>query len=683
MNSSINTTKIFALLITSILVIALFSAFQIQAQLPIPSDAKRGDVLVIENHWGTFPDPYDFNPVVPGKPGFGGSGYNQVCAGWLWYINTTNSELIHWLAAGPPEYSPDFTQMTVYLRRGITWSDGHPFTADDVIFTVELLINNPGLVGHATLKQWVEKVEKIDDYTVKFYLKGSNPRFHYFFTVVIYQATVRILPKHVWEGKDPLTFKFYPPVCLGPYVLKSVDPGGNWFLWERNENWWGTKLYGMKPAPKYVLFIHHGPEDVKALAMIRHELDAIRTFLPENFEVVWKNNPYIGGWRAKPPFAWPFDACVKGITFNLLRYPYNITEVRRALVHAIDFRVVYEAFKGPDGSLPEPAALPIVPTPVAVELYYKPLEPELIKLGYDPSIRWWKYDPQKAEELLKSVGFYRGPDGKWRLPNGEIWKIEILAPSDIEMESLRIGQLVADQWRAFGIEAYVRPVQGGVFLSAESRGEYDVGTFWPGCSLLTDLTPHFQTQGGGWHSKYYDPAAPYSGWVIYNFPKRAELNSILDEMERTPPWDPKIYELGRKALLIWAEQLPWAGFFPTPFYTLNDNYVWTGWPHYPENYYMDPVYWWAQLLFIILQLKPTGNVERVDKTMPGKPPILPIEIPTPTPTTGMTITRTVTVTQTSVETTTVTVPDTTTTIVVGIVLLIIGFVLGWLLKKRG
>lgn len=688
-----------ALLVT-FLVNMVSIATYINAQLPLPPDinAKRGDVLVIENHYGTHSDPMNFNYLVPGRPGFGASGFSQVCAGFLWYINTTNSELISWLAAGPPVYSSDYRQMTVYLRRGITWSDGSPFTADDVVFHINMIKNTPGLSGNAIFARWVERVEKVDDYTVRFYLKEPNPRFHYFLTVIIYGSPYQaIVPKKVWEGQDPLKFKFYPPLCLGPYVLKAVDPGGNWFLWERNENWWGTRLYGMKPAPKYVLFIHHGPEDKKALAMSRHELDAIRTFLPENFQIVWQNNKYIGGWRSSPPFAWPFDACVKGIAFNVLRYPYNITEVRLALRYAIDFKAIYEAFKGPDGSLPTPSALPVVRTPLADELYYKPLEPELIKMGYDPSIKWWKYDPQKAEQLLTSVGFKRGPDGKWYLPTGEKWVIRITAPSGFEMESQRIGFLVADQWKAFGIEVTVNPVESGVFSPSWSRGEFDVGTFWPGCSLLADLTPHIQW----WASKYFDPAAPSVGWANYSFPRRAELNRIIDEMESTSPGDPKIYDLGRRALLIWAEQMPWIGFFPTPFYTINDNYVWTGWPSYPDRYYMDPVYWWAQMLFIILQLRPTGNVERVDQTMPGKPPVLPLETPapiTPTPTPVQTtptpIMQVVTVTLTSVKTatqvatvtTSVTTPmptiDIPTTAGIAVALFVVGLAIGWLIFRR-
>ncbi len=701
----VTTSALIALLAISMLMFITTVPQITEAQLPLPPGVPRGDVLVVENHYGTHSDPQNFNYLVPGRPGFGASGFSQVCAGFLWYINTTNSQLISWLAAAPPEYSDDFKTMRVYLRKGITWSDGVPFTADDVVHHIQMIMRTKGMQGNTIFARWVDRVYKEDDYTVVFELKEPNPRFHYFLTVIIYGAPYQaITPKHVWEKvDDPLKFKFYPPVCLGPYTLRSVDPGGNWFLWERNEEWWGTKLYGMKPAPKYVLFMHHGPEDKKALAMARHELDAIRTFLPENFEIVWKNNPYIGGWRKEPPFAWPFDPCVKGVAFNVLKEPFNIREVRLALRHAINFKEIYEAFRGPDGSLPTTSALPVVRTPVAEELYYKPLMDKLIQMGLDPETMWWKYDPQLAEQYMMQAGFKRGPDGKWQLPNGEKFVVRITAPSGFEMESQRIAFLVADQWRRFGVEVVVEPVEAGVFSSRWQRGEFEVGAFWPGCSMLADLTPHIQW----WNSKYFDPQAPNVGWANYDFPKRPELNRIIDEMERLSPEDPRVVELARQALLIWAEETPWLGFFPTPFYTINDNYVWTNWPSYPENYYMDPVYWWAQMLFIILQLKPTGNVETKEATQPGKPPVLPIEKPErpmekprETPTTPMpgaatvtvTVVRTVekAVTETVVRTTAVTetvrevetVTDFTVAGAIGVVLLIVGLAVGYLIRGR-
>ncbi|MBS7641567.1 MAG: ABC transporter substrate-binding protein [Candidatus Bathyarchaeia archaeon] len=602
--------------------IVLVSAFMfapailVNAQLPLPPGVPRGDVLVAENHWGTYIDIENFNFKIPGVPSTGGKYFQQLVGAYLWYVNTTNAEWINWLATGY-EYSADFKSVRFYLRKGAYWNDGTPFTAHDVVYTIKTALATKEWATNAFAVTWIEDAIAEDDYTVLIKLKKPYPRFHYAFTVIIYGTGWWICPKHVWEKQDPVKFKFYPPLSIGPYNLVSVDPAGNWLLYEREENWWATKLFGYKPSPKWVLVIHHGPDEKKAMAMIRHELDCLRTLLPEAVDMVIRNNPYVIGWRREWPLAWPFDACVKGIAFQLNTYPYNITEVRTALVHAINFKKIYEAFKGPDGSLPTTSVLPIVRYIHADKDYYQPLKDELIKLGMDPETLWWRYDPAYSESLLKKVGFTKGADGKWRLPTGEPWVIHITTTSGFEMESQRIGFLVADEWRKFGIEVVVEPCESGVFSARGTKGEYEVGTFWPGCSLLRDLVPHIQW----WHSKYFTPVSPGTYWAAYQFPKKAELDAIIDEMEATPPWEiEKLIELGRKALLIWAEVKPWAGFFPTPFWTLQDTYVWEGWPSYPENYYMDPVNWWAQQMFVVLRLYPTGRVPYRDALpRPGAP----------------------------------------------------------------
>ncbi|MEM2067071.1 MAG: hypothetical protein QXJ88_00715, partial [Nitrososphaerota archaeon] len=190
-----------------------------------------------------------------------------------------------------------------------------------------------------------------------------------------------------------------------------------------------------------------------------------------------------------------------------------------------------------------------------------------------------------------------------------------------------------------------------------------------------------------------------------------ELDQIVAELERTAPGTPRSYELYREALKIWVRDLPWLGVFPTPFYTFQDGYAWDNWPTHPENYYMDPVSWWSQHLFVILKVKPTGRAPTKDAIMDPKPlkvantPLVKIATaaewqsltggaPPAAGVTTVTVTQAVTqrVTElrtqvvTQVQTQTITAVDWGTlsgvAAAVGIVLLVVGIAVGRVLGRR-
>jgi peptide/nickel transport system substrate-binding protein len=145
---------------------------QVSAQMP-----PREKSLIIA-HGSRFADPENWNILLPTAVSRSASGMHQLIYEYFFYINMQTGELIPWLATGY-NYSPDYTVLTVYLRKGVTWSDGKPFTADDVVFTYNLLLQHGAkLVWGDIVQQYVESVTKIDDYTVQFKLKNPNPRFH-------------------------------------------------------------------------------------------------------------------------------------------------------------------------------------------------------------------------------------------------------------------------------------------------------------------------------------------------------------------------------------------------------------------------------------------------------------------------------------------------------------------------
>jgi peptide/nickel transport system substrate-binding protein len=195
----------------------------------------------------------------------------------LWLRDQETGERLYDAAISDPKYNDDFSQMSVDLRDNIFWSDGVQFTADDLIYTVELLKSNQGLGANgwaAQLAEFLESVEKTGDHSVQFNLKAPNPRFH-----TLFEARwngVYMMPKHVFEKvEDPTTHTYNPPVVLGAYLPVQSDPNGFWELFKRRDDWQRTPagIAAGNPGPEHVLTIFYGDSTRKAIAMSRGELD--------------------------------------------------------------------------------------------------------------------------------------------------------------------------------------------------------------------------------------------------------------------------------------------------------------------------------------------------------------------------------------------------------------------------
>jgi len=236
-------------------------------------NVPRNETIIANILSGRIGAPDNFNvwPTTWRSPD---RGIQQLMLEPIWIVDPATGKVINALAKEKPIYNSDFTKMIVKLRDGCYWSDGVEFTADDLVYTVELIMKYQELGYNATFNEYVKRVYKTDKYTVVFELKKPNARFHAYF--LDRWGACRPLPKHVFEKvKDPVTFDFKPPISSGPYVLHSYDPGGYWVLWQRREDWQRTptgKLFGM-PQPKYVLFYYYGPTEKQVLAMNNHQLD--------------------------------------------------------------------------------------------------------------------------------------------------------------------------------------------------------------------------------------------------------------------------------------------------------------------------------------------------------------------------------------------------------------------------
>ncbi|MCB0090898.1 MAG: hypothetical protein KDE54_23545, partial [Caldilineaceae bacterium] len=231
-------------------------------ELPVPRD----ETIYMEDS-ATFRIFDSYNRFIPNGNDFA-NGFLQIGTEYLFYANFATGEIQPWLAT-EYSYNDDFTEMTIKLRDDVKWNDGEPFTADDVVFTVNMVKGNNALSFGSTMQEFVEDVTAPDATTVVFTLTKPAPRFHYTFFAQV--ADFSPVPKHIWDGQDPLTFKNDPPVTTSVWKLSQTLPDLRMFVWERDENYWGKDE--QFPAAKYIVYRTAPPKDADYQDLVNNVID--------------------------------------------------------------------------------------------------------------------------------------------------------------------------------------------------------------------------------------------------------------------------------------------------------------------------------------------------------------------------------------------------------------------------
>ena len=120
---------------------------QDDAAAPPITDFPRNETLIIQNPENPAKVPGWFNNWVLGQGGGTSTGLHQLAFDTLWFIDPDaglKGSNYNELAAEPAKYNADFTELYVKLKQGIMWSDGVEFTSDDVKYTVETQMADPG-----------------------------------------------------------------------------------------------------------------------------------------------------------------------------------------------------------------------------------------------------------------------------------------------------------------------------------------------------------------------------------------------------------------------------------------------------------------------------------------------------------------------------------------------------------
>lgn len=612
----------------------LLSAPQRQEVAP---GVPREECLILENPSGTVLPADDFNRWRSGYSAVWVSGLQQLALDALWYIDPDAGVDGVWdnaLAAEPPIYNDDFTQMTVKLREGLYWSDGVEFSGDDLYFTVDLIKNTPGMGNQGLFENNVDHMEQPDRNTVVFYLKKPNSRFHAAFTVR--WGALYIMPKHIWEQvEDPVAFTFNPPVSLGAYTLRDFDPNGQWYLWERREDWQRTSVARLgEVSVKYAMYIDPGPSDKRVIAQKAHELDVIHDITPEGRITLARENPSSVGWFPSFPWAHP-DPTLPAVIYNNEKPGLDKREVRWALTLAIDIaQVALASYRGAATI----SAIHVPPTGMYPQFYHEPLESWLndftIKVGgedykpYDPTAAqriadlarpslgdlvptdpdiikqyigagWWKHDLDAAEQLMLDAGMQK-KGGKWALPDGSDFKVPLMSMNPESNPTMnRAAAMIVENWDAFGIDTTLDSQANPWPIM--SSGEYTANLAWT-----------IETWGGHpdlffflqyWHSRLYVPSGePAAGSNSMRW-QHPELDRIIEGIEKISFDDPKGVELGLEFCKLAAQEMPITPLMAYNVFTTMDTTYFEGYPSIDDPY-TDPVPNWGNTKYMFVKIKP-------------------------------------------------------------------------------
>ena len=478
------------------------------------------------------------------------------------------------------ELAEDYRSITLHLRKGMKWSDGKPFTADDVLFWYEDVLLNEG-VTPAIDRRWkiggeVWSLKKIDDYTVrinfavpnstilyklatwgpeemtsypKHYLKLFHSRytdkeklekmvekegFDYWFQLFQEKAL------HGWSGTSHVP-------TLSPYILK--ERSATRIVMERNPYYWKVDTEGNQLPYFDRISIKVVPDpEMQETMTIAGEFDFSWGVSAENYPE-FKKNAEKGNYRV---LLYPYAnragyRCVQiNQTYKgdlVLRQILRDKRFRQALSLAIDRKQLNEL-------LYYGRARPMPSTVLPVSMFYLP--------EFDKA--YTEHDPEEANTLLDKMGLEWDKNHEYRLrPDGKRLTVTLETDTVISegQDPIAIAELLEKYWETVGIDMRVKTESNELFESRVLGNEHQMAL--SGGATTTDdnlfLAPHhyvlwWQATDSAW-------APLWVTWYLTDGEKGERPSE--DVLKMTKKWEKVITTVDKEERIrIGREILGWA-----------------------------------------------------------------------------------------------------------------------------
>ena len=555
------------------------------------ADRNRTLIVMQGGSDGENPDYANFNNQVPGQQGGFHSGPLQTMAEPLIMFNVLTGDYENWLAEHW-DYNEDFTEITMTLREGIEWSDGEPFTAEDVEFTFNKVRDHQGEVVHGAEISFLDEAIAEDELTIRFILNEANPRWWATTLTTNHGVTEQIVPKHIWEDKDFIEFTFYDedegwPIGTGPYRLTRTAPDQKVF--DLRDTWWAAET-GFKEMPQVerVIYIPDRDESLAAQMLITNEIDMSRILSVPTLESVFVQNEEVRTFSGQePPFGY-LDWCPIDLGFNTDVEPWSNRDIRWALNYAIDRNRLVNLAEAGAGV----TALHQFTPYEWFEPFEDALQPLYEEYGLDTSAH-----PERVEELMTGMGYELNGNDLWVDENGDTLSLNIFVPEFLRAYGPPLSQMLRDA----GFDAEFDMSPG--LASEVQTGNHEVALGCKGPSGVLGMDPYFMLSI--YTSQYFRPTGePAPIWWATSRWQNEEYDDVVRQMETLDPEDPETLELFTQAMDIWIREMPQIFFAQLIIRYPMSTHYWEGWPD-ESDVYGFPHSWQQEFLKTIINLRPT------------------------------------------------------------------------------
>ncbi len=437
-------------------------------------EAPKGGRLVISS-FGSFDS---LNPlIIKGVPA---NGIRDFVVESLMARGLDEPFTLYALIAESVEVPEDRSSITFHLNPQARFSDGHPVTADDVLFSFELL-KLKGRPNHRTYFAKVAKTERLSDHEVRFTFDAAGDR-----EIPLILGLLPVLPKHLINPDTYDSTSLEAPVGSGPYRVGKIDAGRS-VTFRRDPNYWGRDLPVNRGRFNFdeIRFDYFREGSVMFDAFKAGQVD----LWPEEDPRRWANGydfPAMRDGRAvKREFDIGLPAGMTGLVFNTRRKTFADPRVREALIYLFDFewinRTLYAGLYQRTQSYFERSILASAgrPADAREQALLAPFTGAVKPQIMDGTYRFPTTDgpgrsrenQSKAFRLLQEAGYELKGGRLIETASGRQLEFEILAASTSQ-EGLLLS--FARDVERLGIKVKLRVVDGAQYQARLTSYDYDM-----------------------------------------------------------------------------------------------------------------------------------------------------------------------------------------------------------------